>query len=294
MIFKVCTANTILKPKDTNYHTINCNDNVSGFTLVELSIVLIIVGLVVGGVIMGQDLINTNALRSQVSQIEKYSTAVNVFKEKYNCLPGDCANASDFFGTSWVTWGSPDFYGNANGDGNGLINDNKGDAAPYEMHGEPAILFRHLFLAGLTECCYNTSTAWWNTDTIIADKVYPATKIGDGGFIGLNIDGTNGWWLGMRTKTLSAPIGGGYIGDYLNNQAGGLLTPHQAKAIDIKIDDGKPFTGKVYDAWVSGGDHHIHPGTYHIGYVCIYPSVDTNSYNIGSTTPSCDLFIPMR
>ena len=49
----------------------------SGFTLVELSIVLVIIGLIIGGVVVGRDLIDAATIRAQISQIEKYNTAVN-------------------------------------------------------------------------------------------------------------------------------------------------------------------------------------------------------------------------
>src|SRR3982751_930235 len=64
-----------------------------GFTLIELSIVLVIIGLIVGGVLVGQDLIRAAEVRATISQIEKYNTAVNTFRGKYNALPGDL-NAS--------------------------------------------------------------------------------------------------------------------------------------------------------------------------------------------------------
>jgi len=80
----------------------------SGFTLIELSIVMVIIGLVIGGVLVGQDLIGSAKNRSYVSQLVSYNSAVNAFKLKYNCLPGDCANATDYGLTS-------------NGNGNGYI-----------------------------------------------------------------------------------------------------------------------------------------------------------------------------
>jgi prepilin-type N-terminal cleavage/methylation domain-containing protein len=61
----------------------------SGFTLIEMSIVLVIIGLIVGGVLVGQSLISAAAMRAQISQIEKYNQAANTFFGKYGYLPGD-------------------------------------------------------------------------------------------------------------------------------------------------------------------------------------------------------------
>src|SRR5580700_6487564 len=60
-----------------------------GFTLIEMSIVLVIIGLIVGGVLVGQSLINAAAVRAQVSQIEQLKSATMTFKAKYDNLPGD-------------------------------------------------------------------------------------------------------------------------------------------------------------------------------------------------------------
>ena len=66
----------------------------AGFTLIELSIVLVIIGLIVGGVLTGQDLIRAAEIRATIGQYEKYNTAVNTFRTKYNGIPGDLLAAS--------------------------------------------------------------------------------------------------------------------------------------------------------------------------------------------------------
>jgi prepilin-type N-terminal cleavage/methylation domain-containing protein len=80
-----------------------------GFTLIELSIVLVIIGLIVGGILVGRELIHAAELRGDIREIDKMDAAVNTFRLKYNCLPGDCANATQFL------------EGAYNGNGNGLI-----------------------------------------------------------------------------------------------------------------------------------------------------------------------------
>jgi prepilin-type N-terminal cleavage/methylation domain-containing protein len=65
-----------------------------GFTLLELSITLTIISLIVGGVLVGQELIRNSEVRATLTQIERMETAVNSFRIKYGCLPGDCTGAA--------------------------------------------------------------------------------------------------------------------------------------------------------------------------------------------------------
>lgn len=76
-------------------------NSTKGFTLIELSIVLVIIALITGGVLVGNDLLKMAQARGVMSQMERYETAIRTFQLKYNCLPGDCLNASTFgLGTS--------------------------------------------------------------------------------------------------------------------------------------------------------------------------------------------------
>ena len=67
-----------------------------GFTLVELAIVIVIIGLLVGGVLQGKELIFQSKINSTVSEIQAYNTAVNAFKAKYNGIPGDLQKSASF------------------------------------------------------------------------------------------------------------------------------------------------------------------------------------------------------
>lgn len=76
--------------------------NNAAFTLVELAIVIVIIGLIFGGVIGGQSLIKTGERRTALTGFEKYITAIQAFKLEYSQLPGDFNEAWDFIGTHHV------------------------------------------------------------------------------------------------------------------------------------------------------------------------------------------------
>ena len=64
-----------------------------GFTLVELAIVLIIIGLLIGGVLKGQELIGNAQITNVVTQVKSMDGAVSTFRETYGAFPGDMGNA---------------------------------------------------------------------------------------------------------------------------------------------------------------------------------------------------------
>ena len=67
-----------------------------GFTLIELSIVIVIIGLIVAGVVGGQNLVVQSKLRGLISDINKWEVAINTFRLEYNALPGDFNKAADY------------------------------------------------------------------------------------------------------------------------------------------------------------------------------------------------------
>ena len=131
----------------------------AGFTLIELSIVLVIIGLIIGGILVGRDLINAATVRAQISQIEKYNTAVNTFRLKFGYLPGDIPDptASAFgFAARGTVQGT--------GDGNGVIEGNycacAGEAIGVtESVGETVMFWVDLSTAGLISGGFNTASA---------------------------------------------------------------------------------------------------------------------------------------
>ena len=129
------------------------------FTLIEMSIVLVIIGLIVGGILTGQDLIRSAGERAQITQIEKFNTAANTFRDKYGCLPGDlsAAQAAQFGFVS-----RPGTRGL--GDCNGLVEGysatlNGGAFWNASLKGEPMLFWEDLSSAKMVEGTFNTAVA---------------------------------------------------------------------------------------------------------------------------------------
>ena len=203
----------------------------SGFTLIELSVVLVIIGLIVGGVMVGRDLINASKVRATVSQLEKFKAATNVFSNKYNGLPGDLFNSANYFA---VTNGWNGLVGNGNGLGNGNGNIESWITFPFaELSGEPIVYWGELSAANLIGDTISSTALNYTVSTDIpSTNLLPAAKLGGGNYFAVEVStSTNYFILGKVTSTPS--------GATLNYG----LTPWQAYQIDIKIDDGSPSSG---------------------------------------------------
>jgi prepilin-type N-terminal cleavage/methylation domain-containing protein len=97
-----------------------------GFSLVELSIVLVIVGLLTGGILMGQSLIRNAEIQSVIKELGKYSDAVVAFRDQYDALPGDLPDAGNYWGLVNATPATCESTASdgtltCNGNGNGQI-----------------------------------------------------------------------------------------------------------------------------------------------------------------------------
>lgn len=214
-----------------------------GFSLVELSIVLVILGLLVGGVLTGQSLIRAAELRSITTDFEKYQTAIKTFRDKYLATPGDMTNATSFWGTMTncgVAGPSGTGTQTCNGDGDGSI----GAAAAASQTGEVYLFWQHLANAGLIEGTYTGIAGSAAVTHHVLGQNAPKAKLGNAGwytqFPGAAATGSTqayflnyGNYLEIGASTNSAqPIGR-------------ILTPEEAWNIDTKMDDGKPGKGAV-------------------------------------------------
>lgn len=207
-----------------------------GFTLIELSIVLVIIGLIVGGVLVGQDLINAARIRSQISQIEKYKTAVNTFLLKFSYLPGDIppSQAAAFgFG---ARSGAP-----GDGDGDGLLCSMGGNCVNGGtlLGAETVMFWEDLTVANLIPGSFTQPDPVPPTSFIGTgpSDYLPTAAIGHGNYIHLYNDGAYNYY--MITAVYPLPAFG------MNRVTYHTITPMEAYSIDSKIDDGLPQTGTI-------------------------------------------------
>jgi prepilin-type N-terminal cleavage/methylation domain-containing protein len=233
------------------------NNQRDGFTLIELSIVLVIIGLIVGGVLVGQNLISAAGVRATVTQIEKYNTAANTFREKYGFLPGDInASAAAQFG--FAARGS--YTGE--GDGNGLLEGIVANAPSanngFSQTGETLMFWVDLSTAHLIDNGFTTATATWIPSSpypsgSTLNAYLPPAKLGNGNYI---YTFSGGWLENAGSNNsrnyfglaLVTSIGQGSCPSCIFSQAG--LTVQQAQNIDQKVDDGLPFSGRVLSAYL--------------------------------------------
>ncbi len=208
-----------------------------GFTLLEISIVLVIIGLLAGGIIAGSSLIKTAEIRSQVSELAKYDTAITTFKLKYNALPGDMANPNDFNLTGMNSIGNAWNAGFPDGNGNGILEMNDGTYPPTAVDwSEHYVFFIQLGDANLINGKYK-----WGSGRYVVGEQYPRLKVsgGKGGIYAFSKTDTHlAYFLGLTPRP----------GDQVSVFTNGVMTPEEAYSIDSKMDNGNPSTGKVFAA----------------------------------------------
>lgn len=236
----------------------------AGFTLVELSIVLVIIGLLLGGVLIGKEMIRQAQVRSVITEVQGYQAATRMFQDKYNCLPGDCTNATTF----WT--------GVINGNGDGVLGFAAGSNLPGEIFGA----WQQMALAGLIKGSYTglngpSATGYFS---VIGTNV-PSSRLTGGGFSWFSGGTYSGNWQYYDGYYGNNVLFFGGKGAY-NITEDPLLMSGEAYSIDKKIDDGIPGTGEVR--------------TYHSGAkpnctVGGAAAATTSTYNLSYTGVACPL-----
>jgi len=187
----------------------------SGFTLVEIAIVLVIIGLLLGGVLKGQELINSAKVKNFAQDFRTMQILIYGYQDKYRAIPGDDAAAVTHLGAA----NGPAQAANATGQivGDGRIDGNWDDTTA--ATSESFYFWQHVRLAGLA-----TGT------TDIASTDYPP-KNADGGRIGVESGG--------RALTMIKNLTGTHV-----MCSTGILGRY-VRTLDTLLDDGLTDSGSV-------------------------------------------------
>lgn len=210
----------------------------NAFSLVELSIVLVILGLLTGGILAGQSLIRAAELRSIPTDLQKYQAAVMSFRDKYVALPGDMRNATSFWG-AMTNCGvaSPSGTGTqtCNGDGDGNVE----SALAASQTGEIYAFWQQLANAGLIEGSYSGIASSTGANAANAGTNVPKARISNSVYVARFH--TSDWWANGASPGNSLIFGSMSAAD----GDGGVITASEMWNLDTKMDDEKPTTGKI-------------------------------------------------
>lgn len=178
----------------------------SGFTLVEIAIVLVIVGLLLGGVLKGQELINNTKVKNTVNLMRGAQAAYNSYLDRFHAIPGDDLGASVRFPIAGAVPAA------TNGNGDGAIAGGKFNNAGVEAKN----FWQHIRRAGLAD----GSTL---APTTAAQDYLPSNPYG--GFVGIN-----------STMNITGLIGA--LSTCANNVSG-----EAALRLDEMMDNGQTDSG---------------------------------------------------
>ncbi len=194
-----------------------------GFSIVELSVAIVVIALITAGVVSGKLLIRQSQLKAILSQVDGIRAASNSFQLQYDALPGDIPSAYTYWGSACDATPA-----NCNGNGNGSVENGSGsDAEMYRF-------WQHLNFAQMYPGNYSGSATSLNCTLNINTPTGPLPL--------------SGYWISPIMPSSSWVTGysvsvGKCVGTTVANTA--LLSPPDAYILDVKLDDGMPHTGMV-------------------------------------------------
>lgn len=181
----------------------------SGFTLVEIAIVLVIIGLLLGGVLKGQSLIDNARIKNVINDMKSVQSAYYSYLDRYKAIPGDDAQATTRLTINGVAV--------TNGGGNGAISGVFNTVGPCGAALESNNFWQHTRAAGFL-----------TGDTVTNNGCNPGVN-SVGGLIGIQSQVSA---VGNLTFGMTGPV-----------VCSGSIPSNIAQSIDAQIDDGNATTG---------------------------------------------------
>lgn len=228
----------------------NIKTSHSGFTLVELAISLMIIGLLLGGVLKGKELWENTRVLAQVRQIEGYKAAIVAFRSSYGALPGDMRNPQDRVPDCLTAPCSN------TGDGNGFLTFTGLTSIPVAS-AENRNFWLHMAKAGLISDIDVSSTKVAYDATFRWGPEFPKTQFEESGITA---------WGNDTNPLLGAPHtmdpGNMMITNTVDYWSIPTMPVKYAQNIDRKMDDGRPWTGIVHAVESVGGRCYTGGGAY--------------------------------
>lgn len=263
-----------------------------GFTLVELAIVMIIIGLLIGGVLKGQELISNARVAAAVSKIKAIDAALSTFQDAYDGKPGDILNPGGRIpncATGTICAQAPGVSDGRIGVAAGAV-----QATTSENMAAWAQLAAADMISGLQNGVPSTATpaaGVTNPDAELSGQLYLG-YVGNGsltGFAATAVAGLvprAGHYLlvhnavptsGTSSLVAQAPTSATALGT-------ASLTPGQASRIDQKMDDGQPNSGSVLAMGAAGATD----------FNCVDVATAAGIYNTAFQIASCGTYIRIQ
>ena len=224
--------------------------NQSGFTLVEIAIVLVIIGLLLGGILKGQELVQNARVRNLADQQNAVAAAYFAFQDRYRALPGDYAAAQANIPNvvSAPACALPCVQGNS------------------QITGEERVFaWHHLTNAGFIACP--------------ACAANPAATAATPGTNNSLLNAYNGFMVleYANNYAVAAPA----VAAYVNHLKSGLQIPSNIMAeVDRKLDDGSPVTGHFRNSNTSPAACTTNPATPPITWNSVTPDPSCEAVNL--------------
>ncbi|MFN7039392.1 MAG: prepilin-type N-terminal cleavage/methylation domain-containing protein [Alphaproteobacteria bacterium] len=241
------------------------NTKTQAFTLIELSIVIIIIGIIIGGILAGNELLKQAKIRGLLNDIQNIQTSINAFKLKFDALPGDFRNA----GKIWTSTTCTDASTNAgcNGNSDYVITGGGG------VDGQEIYRFwQHLSLGGFINGTYTGTSA-------MTDQY----KLSYSSNLYVNIRNVPAFVGGLSNNYLEI----GAWNSTLGLASDGAINQIDAYQMDIKTDDSLANSGRFL-----GIDGYTALGIY-CSYSYLSVGGEADYKLTGTRGPACRLKVPI-